>query len=170
MLRDLRGVPLAARAIERFQSIARRAVQSPAAARREIVVQRIADQHVGEAQSPVAAGNVAYEVRRHRLLQRFVQLVLAEVAEALQRIELEFAAEHRRKGEHVPAGRRLAPQPVPDRLLDAVGDRQRGTLPGSSIGRTGRAEKVRDLAGEQGVALGRVVHARGQLITSNACR
>ena len=79
------------------------AVQPDAAARREPLVERVADQDVGEAQAAGRAGDVGDDARGHRLVERLEQLIPETAAESSERVDAELAADHRREHQHAVA-------------------------------------------------------------------
>ena len=97
------------------------AVQARAAQRREPVVERRAHQRVAERVAPDALGVLAQHARGDRLLERGDELVAAQRPDLLEHVEVELAADHRRRREHLP--RRLAQprQPPPRHLAHALG-------------------------------------------------
>ena len=90
--------------VQPLEPLGELAVQARTPSRGQVLVDGVADQHVGEAQPSLAIGHVAHEARGHRLLERRDEAVLVQAADRLQRLDVELAPDHRRQAEHVPAG------------------------------------------------------------------
>ena len=76
-------------------------VQSRPARGGEAVVERLADQRVGEAAAAVDARHLGDHVRRYALLDHLVDLVLVEIADSLEHLDPELAAHHGRRGQQL---------------------------------------------------------------------
>ena len=99
VVRELGEVGSRLVAVERLERLDRQPVQPDAAGGREPLVERVADEDVGEAKTTAAAGNVGDDAGGHRLVEHVEQLVLRDAGQARERVERELAAEHRREHE-----------------------------------------------------------------------
>ena len=121
---ELRQVRLGARLVQILERLADPPVQLQSARGGHVLVERVAHEHVREAEAPGRPRHRADQPRLDPLLEGGEELLLREPADALERLDVELATQDRREREHVPATLRLALDPLRDRLPDAVGDRQ----------------------------------------------
>ena len=157
---QLRQVRLRVAGVQLLERVADLPVEADPARGRQLLVHRVAYQHVGEAQAADAVGQFADEPRGYRLLERREEVVLLQPADALQRVELELASQHRCQGQDLVAAFGHALEPAAYRLTDALGDGEPFGLLVEAL----RGEEPPDLAGEQRVAVGLLVHPRRQVV------
>jgi hypothetical protein len=69
-------------------------VKPDAAGAREPVVERVADQHVGEAKAPGGIREIGHDARVDRLVEPFEQLVARDAPQPGEHVERELATEH----------------------------------------------------------------------------
>ena len=97
----------------------------------ELLVERLADESMGEAVAPADARHLRDDARGERLLEQLEEPLPGKLGHPRQHLDLEFAAHHRRGGEHAIALRRQAVEAAADHLTDRRGDGDRGgRLPG----------------------------------------
>ena len=157
VMRELAQVRVELRAVARDQRLAHAAVETRAPQRGQPVVERRAHQHVAERVAPDALGDLDQHARRDRLLERGNQLVPGERPDLLEHVEVELAADHRRRREHLAHGLPEPRQPARRYLAHALrhsclvqGDR--AAEPAARIG-----EVVHDLLDEERVAVGHLL-------------
>jgi hypothetical protein len=107
-------------AVEALEQLERPAVQAHAAHIREPLVERVANEDVGEAQPPGRIGRVRRHPRAHGFIEHVEQIVLGQLGKAGQHVERELATEHRSQDEHPPRFARQVRKAARDHLLDAL--------------------------------------------------
>ena len=131
------------------------------------VVERLADQRVGEAAAAVHAGDLGDDVCADALLDHLVERVLVVRLERLEQLDAELAADHRRGRQHVARGVRQRRQPPLDDLADPLGELVRPRRAVALAAPAG-AEVPDHLLEEERVALGlleqRAVDVLGQRV------
>ena len=156
--RQLGQVGAGVAGVEVLERLGHRAVQAQPPRRGEVLVERVADKDVGEAQPPARLGHGADEPGLGRLVEGREHLVLVPPGDGADDVGVELAADHGGQCEQLAAGVGLALQAPADRLDHAARDgepvRRRPAL--------GR-QQPSDLAREQRVALGLRVDLGGQV-------
>ena len=105
----------------KFQQFTDAAVQLDAARRGELLVQRVAHQHMHEAVA-IAAGDGVEHAGGHGLVQCLLQRGLVGLDVQLQQqAQLEMAPDAGGDGQHAPGARRQARQPAGDHVAHAIG-------------------------------------------------
>ena len=125
------GAGAGARALER---LADRAVQARAADRAEVVVERVADEAVGEAERPRLARRLGEQVQRERLVEALEHLGPRDAGRALERRDAEAAAGDGGDLERLARLGAQRLQAAADRVADAVGQRQAGAGRAAAVG------------------------------------
>lgn len=147
VVRELGGA--GRRALER---LAHRGVQPGAARGREVAVEGLADEAVGEAEAPGRAGRLLDELHGEGLVELLEQVRPSDARGALEDGEAEVAALHGTDLEclaDLGAQRQQAPA---DGIAHAVGERD--ALAQRQVDEPLRHEQAHDLVGVEGVALG----------------
>ena len=121
---------------------------------------------MGEAHPADRAGNLRYDARVHRLVEKLEDRVPFESADAGQRIEIELASEHGGQHEQLVALVREMAQAAADHLPHALWDRQRGGLRFVKTVLSG--EQPQNLADEEGISLCLGVDGRGEVSCGRA--
>jgi len=109
------------------------------------------DQRVRKGVALVAGRRLVDELCADRALQCVDEVVLSEVAEALEQLERERVAEDRRRLEHAAGLRAQARETASDKVPDAVGQRQLARRPQLVVAvvAVGVVEVARDLDDEE---------------------
>jgi hypothetical protein len=92
--------------VDRIERLTGTLMEPRPARRSQLVVERVPDQHVPEAQPPGRSRRLADEALGHGLVQEVEQLVASQPAELRQRVQLELPAHDRGSHEQVPAALR----------------------------------------------------------------
>ena len=157
-MRELGEVRVGVAGIEAFQRLANLPVQAHSPGGREVVIEGVTHQDVGEAQPTARPRNLADQSRDLGLLERIEDLVLGEAADSLERIDAELTSDDRGEHEQVPAAIGRGLQPAADRLGHARRDGQR--LPMSHVL---VAQQASSLDGEERVALASLMDTLDEL-------
>src|SRR5689334_9166938 len=88
--------------------------------RRKIVVERVADERVREANSTGLTRNLVDDSLTRRLVEYLEQLITAHIADALERVKIELAPQHGRQHEDEAAVLGKAAQSAADHGPDAL--------------------------------------------------
>ena len=131
-------------------------MQPAPALRADVVVERLADEAVREAVRADRGRPLDDDAELDGLAERAVEVGGLELADALQRVEPELAADDRGGAQQLARALGQRREAVADRLAHAVGDPQRGDLLLAVQSPLG-AQQPHDLVDEERVALGRVV-------------
>ena len=138
-------------------------VQPRAAQGGEAVVERGADERVGERVAADAAGDLAQHAGAHRLVERGDEVVPGQRAERLEQPEVELAADHRRDLDRLARRRRQPPDPPRGHLSHAVGHPGLLEVDGALEAARALAQVAHDLLDEERVALGLPVQRRDEV-------
>jgi hypothetical protein len=95
--------------VQPLERVTNAAVQLNAPPRAEIVVERVPDQHMGEAQATRLARHVGDDTLPSSLVEDLEELIAADLADVFERGEVELATEHRSELEDELAVVREAP-------------------------------------------------------------
>ena len=167
---QLGQVRIAVVAVERLEHLGRTPMKSHASRGAELAIERVADEDVREAQATTAAGKIRDDARRHRLVEAVEQRVARALAQPLQRVEPELAAQHRGHREQALAVGREPAEAVPDHLAHALGQ---GRPPGRGprlVETPFGGEQPDELADEERVALGLSVHGSRESVAGGLAR
>src|SRR5262245_47230387 len=133
--------------------------------RGQLVVERLPDQRVREAQALASTWHWRKHARRHSLIEHVEQLVRLKLAQPRERIEPELAAEHGSEREHGHALVGQTPQPPSDHLAYTLRNAQRQERAEIDVGFQASlsGKQMHDLADEERIAFSLCVDRRDQL-------
>ena len=95
VIRELGEVGLGIPLVQAFECFARTSMELSAPHRGQLVVERLADQGVSEAEMTVCSRNRRQHLRGDRFIEDIEELVRAQFTQVLESVELELTSEHR---------------------------------------------------------------------------
>ncbi len=99
MERQFSQVGIGVRGIESFERLAHTSMQLQAAPRRKVVVDGLTDQRMCEAHAPRLPWNARHDAVARCLIERVEEMIAADLAYLLERVEIELTPEHGREDE-----------------------------------------------------------------------
>ena len=170
-------------AVARLDRLADAAVEARAAGGGQVLLERLAQQRVGERVAPGHARGLDQDARAHGGVEGVEQLVLGHVDDALEHRQLELAADQRRDLKHALRALGQPRDAALDHVAQAVGHREAAAL--AAVARVAALLQVaHELLDEERVAVGlvadrlhgrvrrrlavRVAHQRGHLVQVEA--
>ena len=149
--------------VQRLERLADVAVEPQPSRRRQLVVQRIPDEHVDEAEPPRRARGLGDDAAHDRLVEDVEEGVEIAFARPREGFQVELAPEHRREHKFAEARVGEVTQTAPDRVAHARRDRDPGVDARDFVQPAFGRKQLQDLADEERVAVGLAVDRRDQI-------
>jgi hypothetical protein len=151
-MRELAEVSVARACVQLLEHLAHALVQPHPLRRREVPVQALAHQRVGEPEATERVGDVGYDARVDGFIERVEQLPGLASRHAREHRHVELVTDHRRVHEHRAAILRKASQASAHRVAQARGDLRTTTR--RSVRRLFGGDHLRHLGDKQRVPAG----------------